>query len=109
MVKKIKTENITENESINTLSKVLEKVTLIETKLNEKEYDENLNCKEDSRDIVASQFKNCQLIYHICDIFHEFQINKISLTIVCKICALAGKHIHIQSNPYNTDLGVFSY
>ena len=59
MVKKNKTENITENESINTLSKVLEKVTLIETKLNEKEYDENLNCKEDSRDIVASQFKNC--------------------------------------------------
>ena len=70
-----------------------------------------MNCKEDSRDIVASQFKNCQLIYHICDIFHEFQINKISLTIVCKICALAEKHIniHIQSNPYNTDLGVFSY
>ena len=68
-----------------------------------------MNCKEDSRDIVASQFKNCQLIYHICDIFHEFQINKISLTIVCKICALAGKHIHIQSNPYNTDLGIFSY
>ena len=36
MVKKIKTENITENESINTLSKILEKVKLIETKLNKK-------------------------------------------------------------------------
>ena len=38
-------------------------------------------------------------------------MNKISLTIVCKICALAEKNIYIQiqSNPYNTHLGVFSY
>ena len=38
-------------------------------------------------------------------------MNKISLTVVCKIGALAEKHINkqIQSNPHNTHLGVFSY
>ena len=44
MFKKIKTDIITDNESIDTLSKILEKVTLIETQLSKKEYDEYTSC-----------------------------------------------------------------
>ena len=111
MFKKIKTDIITDNESIDTLSKILEKVTLIETQLSKKEYDENMNCKEETTDIIYSQFKNCRSVYDICEKFPEFEINKSSLIIYCKICALAENQINIQMkiNPYNTHLGVFSY